>query len=272
MNKQVLTFPEIEADIQNSAYKRVALFDVNGQKLVTFNSTSVPLVTRLSEVKKRLGSRATPDGIYQVHAKHWGKNAVANIYYVVKGDEDTALAGIEIDKPKEVTVIQKETANIPVNSVSFDEYRKVVEENNKLQYDIRSLNDTIDNLNTYVAELENEEPEQKGLLSDNTKEFLSTSIENVIPLIDRYMDQRDVQQKIELIKVTGGQIVQGAQPQRQQPATQMDDNGEGEELSEEEEMHLDGMELLKQQNPELYASTMNKLNAYYANQEQEAAQ
>lgn len=275
MNKTLMELGDIQEDILQSDYKRAALYDVHGENLVPFNSKSVPLEKRLSEIEKRLKSRGTPDGLYQIKAKHWGNKAVANIYYYSKGDPDKTLSEIEVDKVDKIEVIEKASPTLPNGTISFDEHQKVLREKLELEYKVKGLEDEIDKLNQYIEELETEEPESSGgLLSDNTQKFISSSLEQVMPIVDKMLEQRDLKLKLDLLKMTNGQV---AQPQ---PQIQPNGNGmaggqydtppmhlhedDGAELTEVEEMHLDGMEMLKAQNPELYEKTMRDLQAYYA--------
>lgn len=272
MGIKVMTIEEIEKDVMTSDYKRVGLFDNKGNQLVAFNSKSTPLETRFVEIKKRLASQAMIDGIYQVQAKHWGNRVQPVYYYTNVGDAGKGLSDIEIEKVNEIVVPQN---RIETGKVDADKYNELYREKLELEVKIEQYESANEELyqenvrlTTEIEQLEKEVPEdsEQGFLSDSTTKFLSSSIETLIPLADKMLEQRDrnlalkeLELKMGLLKqqgVTAPSIPQNAESQ-QQP---LDDAGN--EITDEEEAYILAMENLKATNPELYNMAMARLSQH----------
>ena len=261
-----MTFDQAQKDIVESEHKRVALFDKNGQQIVPFNSKSVPLEKRLNEIRKRLDSKSTPPGVYQVHAKHYGQKAVPAIYYVSSGDLQAAAESIEFNNTKPQEILVQDL--LPAGTVTADQYNELYRQKLELEFRIRELEKEKEELELLVAEIEAEEPEQSGFgLSDNTQQFIKGSLEQVIPLLDKMLQQRDTKLQIEALQVMGqqGQMAQnGAVPpglvqQESAPPMHGVHDGGGEEISEQEEQYIQAMENLKVMHPDLYHAAMEKM-------------
>lgn len=264
MNK-LMSIEEIKKDVLNSEYKSVGLFDKNGKKLIPFNSKSVSLNNRLDEIVKRLNSKGTPDDIYQIHAKHYGQNIEPSVYYVQKGELET-LAEYPTET-KTIEIIEKEPINQLPNPNSFitiQQHNDLYLENMRLQMENERLNNELDRLNDIVEELE-ENQQKPGMLADGTKEFLSTTMETLTPIIDKVLQQQDIKMKLRFMELeqnrpTPPQEMQN-HPKQVQP--QFNENGQlldDENLTEEEELYIDAMENLRNNHPELYETAMQRMN------------
>lgn len=261
MNK-IMTYEDVKKDIEDSEYKRVALFNKHGENLVPWNSKNITITRRLTEVRGRLQSKATDDGVYQIHAKHHGAKAVPSVYYVQVGE---GLADIEIHDPKEVNVIEtKEIEYAKSGFVSMDTHNELFKKNLELEFKIRELEAENKNLNDELDDMVNEEPEQKeGFLSDNTTTFLKQSFENFTPLIEKYMEQRDKRLQLDYLKVMNAdpRYAQQQKPLPQHPKQEPhlhETHEEPEDISEEEETYIVAMENLKQSHPDLYKLAMER--------------
>ena len=201
-----MTFPEARKDIETSEHKRVCLIDKNSNKLVSWNSQNTPIDKRLKEIQKRLESSATMPGIYQIHAKHYGRDAAPAIYYIQVGEAQQALGDIEIDHPKKVEVHVEKGA-----TVSYEKYNEIYLENLRLNVEVDRLTDDvealsliIDDKDLIINDLETAEPEKGGFLSDNNQEFIKSSLEQVLPIADMYFDQQNKKLALEMMRMQNG--------------------------------------------------------------------
>ena len=287
MSIKLMTFPEARKDIETAEHKRVCLIDKNSNKLVSWNSQNTPIDKRLKEIQKRLESSATMAGIYQIHAKHYGRDASPAIYYIQVGDPEQALGDIKIDEPEKV-VVQAQTGA----TVSYDKYNEIYLENlrlnvavDRLTDDVEALTGIIDDKDVIIRDLEEAEPEESGFLSDNNKEFLKSTMEQILPVADMYFDQQNKKLALEMMRMQNptfvqqpngipvqmpngqppvqGQPVQG-QPvtgeQMQHMAAQPSEDGE---ITETEEAQLNALGNMQSLAPEVYAEMMSKLESYY---------
>lgn len=265
---EVMTFENAREDIIASDHKSAALFSKNGDKIIPYNSKSVKLIDRLNEIGRRMESKSMPDGIYQLKARHYGQDAVPAVYYVSKGDISTGLQEIEV-KSKEVPA----TLNAHLSEYTPKEYKTLFEQKVELDYkvkaqanEIRELKDQVANLEADIDAMLEDEPESTGLLSENNQKFLSGTVEQLTPLFDKMLQQKDTAQQIEILKLqmqmNGGKPLTPPGQQPVQQPTMHSEHLEDDALTEEEEAHLDAMEILKTQNPELYEVAMQRLNDY----------
>lgn len=260
---EVLTFDEVMTDVKSSEHKRCSLMDKNGNTIVPFNSQKVKIDQRLAEIEARFNSRTTPDGIYQIHAKHYGQKAVPAIYYVCKGEMQKGLADISIEN---VETVETETIKTEVIGFTQDEYNELFRQNMQNEFLIERQQLEIDLLKSDISELIEAEPESKGFLSDDTQKFVTGLLDNAIPLIDKLLDQRDTKLKLRALE-----LAQAHNPPPKQPAP----NNNGQETAHQEtkphfenkedaqdfedEAHIYTMEHLKENNPEAYADLMNQM-------------
>lgn len=275
MKNELLTFTEAKTDIIESGHKSVSLYDKNGEKLIPFNSSKVPMKERLDEIEKRLNSRSTEDDIYQLKAKHYGSRTRPAVYYVASENYIENLAdNNQVPEKVKTEIKQVEKPLIDKGHYTAEEYHKLYTEKIELDYELKAANDEIGRLEEIIEDLEKDEPESKGFLSDSNKEFLSGVMEQVTPLVDKMLSQRDNAQQIELLKI---QMAQNghfqphlksknnnhSNPAKNNHQGMEDEEIEDEVLSDQEEMQLEAMEMLKEQDPELYQRSMRRVKEFY---------
>lgn len=265
---QLMTITEAMEDISASDYKRVALFDKNGEQVVPFNNQSTSLEDRLEEIKKRLDSKVTPPGVYQLKAKHWGNKAVPNIYYVTSSNYETALSDITPDNKAEIIIHEKQS--FAPGMLSPDEQNDLFRQKIELEYKVKELERIIEDLEDQISELEEENDNKKSGfgLSENTQTFLEGTIANVVPLLDKVLQQRDANIGLEYAKLQfQQQMAQNNQAIKQMSDQAPNDNqvmhgahlDQGGEVSEEEESYIVAMENLRRNHPDLYELAMERM-------------
>jgi len=268
-----MTWQEVHDDIIASEHKRVSLKDINGKEIVPFNNTKHKIDVRLKEIAARVNSSVTPDGVYQVHAKHYGSRAVAAIYYLCKGDQEEGLADIQVTTHEEVE--QMITGHEP-KAFTQAEYNDLYRRHMHQEFEIERLEMKIDQLEQDLDILDTD-PRSGGLLSDSNKEFFGTIMDNVIPLTEELLKQRGDKIQLQALEIAGKYGQAGQQPLNADNLNLNPQNNEPEnpDLNEdapamhtvladdeqqlEDEAHMYTMETLKAQNPEAYADIMNQM-------------
>jgi len=253
--KRLMTLEEVSTDLTNSGHKRAALFDSNGEQIIGFNNTKTPIADRWKDIQKRLKSKVTSPGIYQVKAKHLGPKSKLAIYYISVGDQDQNLADLELKNIDKVEIVEAETVVTAPPLFTPQEYMELQRDVMTKELDVERLEMKIKRLEEDLAAAQENEQEE-GLLSEGTKSFLSDSLETLVPIVDRVLDQRDKNIRLEALR-----IAQGNPNGKQAPAAQngqaIDAGAEDDFLSENEEQELALMARLKEENPELYAQIMD---------------
>lgn len=277
-----MTFPQISEDIRNCEYKSVALVDKNGRELIPYNSKSVALDKRLTEIQKRLNSIALTPGVYQVHARHWENNTAPVVYYIAVGNQAEAIKDITLEEA--IVPAKVKPKNLPAlsdgHNVSWEKYQELLQENLELQTTNARLELEINQLRNEIDELEEEleEAEEGGskgdFLSDGTKDWINKTIETVTPLADKWLEQRDKQLQIQANQVYLESLkMSGQKPVIQQPVQQPgvsqpgSETEEEDELTEEEELILDNFAYLKDIDPELYNKVVSRIEVAKQNGE-----
>ena len=169
---------------------------------------------------------------------------------------------------------------LPVGTVPAEQYNELYRENLRLEFELQAKDKTIADLEAELAEVEKEAAAGGGGfgLNDNTREFLQGSLEQVIPLVDKLLEQRDLKLKLQALELTGAPAAQpglaqtapgdfpmhGVYPDHLKEGAE---DYQGDEITEEEETYIAAMENLQQMHPELYQAAMDKLQT---NQQQNA--
>jgi len=262
----LMTFADAFKDIKDAQHKRVSLLDRNGNTIVPFNGTKIDTSQRLEEIEARFNSKTLADGVYQIHAKHFGNKAVPGIYYVCKGEMSSGLADIEIET-EEVHIEPIIKGTSPARGFTQEEYNGLYRTNMHNEVEIERL--TIENaaLNLELDELANAEPEKRsGFLSEDTQTFLSAAFEQVIPIIDKVLDQKDQKIRLEALRIAQGNS-STVQPKQTQPLQDEDapvmhtQMSEDEEQELEDDAHMMTMEHLRDNDPTAYRDLMNQMAA-----------
>lgn len=285
---KLMSFEDARRDIEKAEHKRVALFDKNGKKLVAWNSRSTPIEVRINEIQKRLESETTPTGVYQIHAKHFGRDVEPAIYYVHVGEQAEALADIEI-KTKSVEIEQPNEnlpASIQKGQPTWEMYNELFREKIELDYRIRELEKEVEDLEEDIVDLEDQvhdltaeaDAAPQGFLSDpNAQSFVQQSVQSLIPIADQYFEMQNKKLALEAMRINGAvppQMQPPAQQPVQHPQQQMymhpeAGGGEEEEISEHEEFVLSALDNMQRTQPDLYMKVMQDVEQWYAEQAQQ---
>lgn len=274
MAVQIMKFEDVKKDILNSAYKRCALCDKNGNYLITFNHRNMNINDRLEEIEKRMKSVAMKPGVYQIHAKNFENNSEPGIFYVGVGTQAQQIEDIEIIEPGK-TRIELPSLMADGTKVDYETYRELLEENIQLRLQVQTLQIEIRHLEEDIDELECELEEGGGsAMADNNQKFFTNLAETLVPLADKFLEQRDKQLNLTanaLALQYGVQQPGVKQPakqqfkppvQQQQTMAEEEEEEEEEELTEEQEMQLDALENMRINHPEVYAQMMQKIQEF----------
>jgi len=238
MKKELLTFDEIKTDIIESDFKRVGLFDSEGKQMVSFNNTITPLDKKLDEIEKRLKSRSTEDGIYQIRTKDHGKGSRSATFYTAVGD----ISGETIqtaEQPNINELIKLQAQNMtPAN---YDELMHSKIEAATLQVKIKALEDENKKLKETIEDLESELNELSETPKENkTQTFIENTLQTIAPLADKFLQQRDDSLKLQLMQMQQRMNEQSKAQQRQNidEATQLHTKRQMENVKEPEQAEI----------------------------------
>jgi hypothetical protein len=208
MPEKIWTLEEIEDDIMTNSSTRVCLMDSKSKKLVAWNSNKTPLNQRWDDVKARLNSKATPDGMFQIHAKHHGHNVEPIVYYYQKGNPAASQAltnpNLSDDyinnlNPEPLFKFdQNHTVTNADHLTLHKEFFEVKTENEYLKKRIEELEENIDQLNVIIDEKEDDD--ENGFLSDS-KNWLSDIAAQAFPLIQEAITLRKQKMGLEAMRL-----------------------------------------------------------------------
>jgi len=105
-------------------------------------------------------------------------------------------------------------------------------------------------------------------LSERNKDFFESTIDTLTPLVDRILDQKEYRLKLDHLYLTNG-VPDGKQPPRNATEKNEVEEQEGDEITDEEEVHMDAMENLKENFPEVYNIALQRLDEHNANNSEE---
>jgi len=201
-------------NLVQDGFKSISLFDWDGNRLIQYNNSKVPLKEKIKEVQQRL--KVAPNGIYKLFAQfNFSQRTVPTIFYLNKGKVSEEFLSEEQATPiKENSKMSKEEKT--TNSVvSLDSALTRIEELSKLRAENEVLKAQNSELQRLVQELENElEEEENNALSEVPGNSVGNWLQNIaptlIPLADQYFQLQDKklqleERKLGLKKQTPGQ-------------------------------------------------------------------
>ena len=187
------TWPQLKALVREQSYKMAAVENQQGERVIPFNAykkNQPNLDAQFKVIQTRLKGEAYPDGIYWLCLAH-NINSARNPhrYAIMKGkvtEEQAAAAS--------TTVIERHTmTQAPVDRVlGWDNAVAMNRQIAELTAEVSRLKFENGMLRQQIAEMEMEAEEEPGLLGDGSvsglKTFLSETLPQMMPAIDRYFE------------------------------------------------------------------------------------
>lgn len=254
--KKLITIEEFENVYNDLDFRHLALYDSGANALTSFNAPGENRRARkFNEIKKYLLNPNTPDGVYIIKTKDKikGSNQATIDYHIVKGNPGGS--------PEAPATIQPIVYNQPQQNNSAD---LTIDQVIELKSKVARLEIENENLRAKIEELEDELEDQSldEAPGSTTTDFISSLAENLTPLLDKFLNQRDKKLQIEEARLTY-QIkkdLMGEAPEEDQELPEEEHNT----ITFEEftGMSSDQLTALRNEQPEAYNELMSNYQNY----------
>lgn len=209
--------PEIRRIFKSQNYKYASLRNSEGKTIVTYNTESnknVKASHKVDEAFERL--KILPDGMYTFcFANSKGRNVQPDEFTFLKGNVAVDEMGKQFNfqvVPQQQTVKSNEYERV----LSYPEVINLQMELTRVKFELDSTKRELDKANIEIASLEAElkELENKGLADDSSSpaKWIENLGSTFMPVLDKFMTQRDRQMDIEEKKLN----LQNARPKNNQ--------------------------------------------------------
>ena len=205
---------EVKRKLNAGLYNHVGLYNYNDKVIVATNSKADQYTKRVNEVLNTLTNPELNDGVYKIKCKVKYQGGTCDEFLYNKGNNE---------KPEPMATNPHANLNLPPDFAQAMEHPaiKLQTEITKLQLENDDLARQIEELNDYIADLEEKlsnpptlsEEQKEPSLMENAKSFLTEIAAMAAPLIDKHYQLREQQQEIERQKL-------GLQMQPQQKAVE----------------------------------------------------
>lgn len=273
-------------DLVDNGYKAISMFDLNGDRLIQYNNSKVPLKEKIKEVKQRLNT--LPNGIYILKLQfNYSQRTKPDTMYINKGNVDESVLNEAPPTPPQ-TIRERQTTKDEKKMdsvVSLDSALSRIEELSQLRAEnailiekVKNLEQQISELETEISELENEAPgmaESKDIFGNWIEKITPT----LAPLADEYFKLQNRKLRLEEFKIMNAAPQRKRQQQKQKTLQYPDINNE-EQLNKFfnwlEKLNDDDFSTIindcKQNYPELYVLIEQEFFEDENEQEQEKQQ
>ena len=188
-NTNIYTWPEVLEAHRSNKYKKVCLYDTQGKKIIAYKNNRTDPKKKLEEIERKLKTKQLPDGYYLVHFKQSFSTAVdPEVYMIKKGN------------PTEAPTLSEPTKGTPaVQILTYEQALKyetdilrLTAERDKALADYDKL---LEEMEAEPEEVELAEPAGGGAvdLANSIGTWIEKITPTLVPVIDRYMTQRDKQ-------------------------------------------------------------------------------
>lgn len=203
MAKQVHTWKQAKDLIREQGYKHVALCDLHGKKVCSYNAISKGdkgLREKLAEIDTRM--RVLSPGIYVLNCKtKYGNTSPEIPHYIGVGNYDAN----ELSEGNTPTILHSGTPRSKnrassENLTSVDTALEHVKTIAELEAENTRLRDKITQLEADKRELEAELDEVATMDEDGASNWFQPIAEGLFPVVDRYLDIREREGRREEVK------------------------------------------------------------------------
>lgn len=197
-------------ELISNGYKTFAVLDIDGNRLVSYNTSKVLPADKAKEIIQRF--KLLPDGIYQLLAQYsFHRTLKPELYYLKKGNAQSVnLQELQpIISPMKKSKEEKTADNV----LSLDAALSRIEELSKLRAECEVLRQRVKDLEIENAELQSELDEKGDELAEGetpnpVNNWLQTIMPTLAPLADQYFQTKNraldlEQKKLEALQHTG---------------------------------------------------------------------
>lgn len=278
---EFLDIDEIVHSILDTGFKQANLSTATGVQMIPYNSHKFSVEERLQDIQKRIESATTADGVYIIRARYHNTDKVPAEFYLKKGNIDNIqLADKHQALPANVQAVPAQFIAPPVpqalpQDLSTEQILKMYQENATVKAENKWLKEEQARL---ISDIEDLEAELDGMADagpSDQSQFWSSIAENLVPVLDQhYSFKRDElalqrQQLAAQLMGTPGTIPQGTPPPQAPPVQQPGNAQQDLRIEALTQLHPhDKAQLynLKATNPQLFQTTLSKLEAHFANE------
>lgn len=192
MEKTYKFDPALKREVKEGGYKHIALESDTGERICNYNPAKTKIDTKWDEMQRRL--KYQPDGRYKLlcNMALGGKNK-PDVFIFTKGKVDDLSEREPAQKEKEIVYVQSnEKGSRTEKLLSMEQALENIKEVEKLRGENAILKAEIERLKIEISELESE-PLDETQPNKGIGDFLNDTVPTVVPILERFLDQRDKQ-------------------------------------------------------------------------------
>lgn len=202
---------DLEAIALKHDYKHAGLYDAAGRCIAGMNNHKTPLQSKINQIRKRLD--AQPDGFYTIRFQHTLGKIYPVFDYITQVGE--AKGPAQVITPQIVAPLSQNAE--PVRG--WEEALKDKQSLATLEAENKRLQDELARHKSALAEIEEEEEEEESeeeetqapQMMEKAKTFLSETIPQLLPVIDKHyelraraLDLKEKELELEKLKLQNG--------------------------------------------------------------------
>lgn len=265
--------------IREQQYKHVSLRSIDGQIMVPINPPRTSVEKRLNEIVKRV--QVLPDGVYAIRCQSASGAQFYDIHYFGKGKYDKDILNSPKSQSQQIIIQQPQVMSErpAAGLLTYEQSFSMIQENS----DLKARNMFLEQQNALLQERINlleakiDERDEDNLGENSTLGFIGSTLKeivpSIIPVFDRHFDLQEKKIALAEKKLERGAVKQLPKPPAQPPAQQKpqsllmtpppahDTVNFAKYIEEIKFLNDDDfakyMEMLQQQQPELYALVEN---------------